>query len=417
MQFFFPDSQDQVNPLFDFDTERHSLHRVRQRDDRYAHEVLTDRAFDGLLVSKAIIDGTGRGAGKYTMAQRQRVYRLGIRKFFRLTEGWAGDLVTMGDCGAFNYAGEDEPPYSVDEVIDFYEGIGVDRGVSVDHIVFGYLNADQRAKGAKPDPEWIRRQKLTIKLAKAFRSRAEARGCTFEPVGVAHGWDPASYARAVKRVQALGYQRISMGGMVPLKNPDILETLDAVANVLDPGVELHLLGVTRTEHIPQFGEYGVTSFDSTSPFRRAFKDETDNYYTPGHRYTALRVPQVDGTLTLKRKISSGQLDQRTAVAAERRALEVLQQFDHDEATVDEAVDALRSFEQLWDPKHDRSDRYRKTLEDRPWKSCRCGICDAVGIEVAIFRGSERNKRRGFHNIAVFRQELDAVTTTQPALAS
>ena len=36
MQFFFPDSQDQVNPLFDMITEEHVPHRVRQRDDRYA---------------------------------------------------------------------------------------------------------------------------------------------------------------------------------------------------------------------------------------------------------------------------------------------------------------------------------------------------------------------------------------------
>jgi aspartate-semialdehyde dehydrogenase len=30
----------------------------------------------------------------------------------------------------------------------------------------------------------------------------------------------------------------------------------------------------------------------------------------------------------------------------------------------------------------------------------------VGIDVAVFRGSERNKRRGFHNLCVFRQRLD-----------
>jgi hypothetical protein len=30
----------------------------------------------------------------------------------------------------------------------------------------------------------------------------------------------------------------------------------------------------------------------------------------------------------------------------------------------------------------------------------------VGIEVIIFRGAERNKRRGFHNLKVFRETLD-----------
>jgi hypothetical protein len=32
----------------------------------------------------------------------------------------------------------------------------------------------------------------------------------------------------------------------------------------------------------------------------------------------------------------------------------------------------------------------------------------VGVEVIIFRGSERNKRRGFHNLAVFRDRMDSL---------
>ena len=68
MKFFFPDSQDQINPDFDFITEEHLVLRVRQRDDLYAHEVLDGHVIDGLLVSKAIVDGTADSAGKYTTA-------------------------------------------------------------------------------------------------------------------------------------------------------------------------------------------------------------------------------------------------------------------------------------------------------------------------------------------------------------
>ena len=64
MEFFFPDSQDQVNPYFDFETEYLLKHRVRQRDDHYAHEALTDVPYEGILASKAMVDGTARGAGK-----------------------------------------------------------------------------------------------------------------------------------------------------------------------------------------------------------------------------------------------------------------------------------------------------------------------------------------------------------------
>jgi len=44
----------------------------------------------------------------------------------------------------------------------------------------------------------------------------------------------------------------------------------------------------------------------------------------------------------------------------------------------------------------RSD-YRETLARRPWDYCECAICKEINIEVMIFRGNNRNRRRGFHN--------------------
>jgi hypothetical protein len=119
MKFFFADSLDLVDPSFDFRAETRSPHRIRQQDDLYPHELFKTPPYDGLLVSKAIVDGTAGGAsGKYSMAQRQRLLRQGVRNFFRLGNG---PLKTMGDCGAFTYVREEIPPYSVDEVISFYE--------------------------------------------------------------------------------------------------------------------------------------------------------------------------------------------------------------------------------------------------------------------------------------------------------
>ena len=276
MKFFFPDSQDQIDPSFDFLREESATHRVRQRDDRYAHEVLGSAPYDGILLSKAVVDGMG-SAGRYSAAHRNRLYRDGMRTFFRLDDGDT-PLESMGDCGAFAYAREHVPPYTADEVIDFYETCGFDCGFSVDHAILGF---DARADKARErvQPEWKRRHSLTTRLAKEFLRRHEARGCDFEPIGVAQGWSPKSYASAVKALQRLGYTRVALGGMVPLKTPEILACLDTVAAVLEPGVELHLLGVTRLDSITRFGEYGVTSFDSTSPFRQAFMDADDNYYT------------------------------------------------------------------------------------------------------------------------------------------
>ena len=48
---------------------------------------------------------------------------------------------------------------------------------------------------------------------------------------------------------------------------------------------------------------------------------------------------------------------------------------------------------------------QRTLEHQPWKRCSCDVCRAIGVEVIIFRSSNRNKRRGFHNLHVFAQRL------------
>ena len=69
MKFYFPDSQDQIDPSFDFHSEKRSIHRVRQRDDKYAHEVMFPSPYSGLLVSKPIVDGLPGASGKYTIAQ------------------------------------------------------------------------------------------------------------------------------------------------------------------------------------------------------------------------------------------------------------------------------------------------------------------------------------------------------------
>jgi hypothetical protein len=403
VQFFFPDSQDQIDPGFDFVAEERSPFRVRQRDDRYAHEVLAQTPFDGILVSKTIVDGSTGGAGKYSMPQRHRFYRMGVRRFFRLDEVGGARLDAMGDCGAFSYVREEVPPYTPDEVIDFYEDGGFDLGLSVDHVVLGFDRLDD---GSEPSPEWVRRRELTVELAAEFLARHRARKSRFVPVGVAQGWSPASYALSVQALQRIGYRRIAMGGMAALQTVDILAALEAVAAVRDPDVGLHLLGITRCEHLDAFSACGVTSFDSTSPFRQSFKDDRDNYYALDRAYIALRVPQVDGNPRLKARIRAGRVNQAVAVEMEQRCLRLLRAYDAGEARLSDAVDALARYEEVWEGLPARVAGYEEFLSDAPWTRCPCGICEVAGVEVAIFRGSERNKRRGFHNLFVFRQRLE-----------
>lgn len=401
MKFYFPDSQDLVSPTYDFLHDEYSPLRVRQRDDKYAHEVLSLPAYNGILVSKAIVDGSIRGVGKYSMPQRQRLYRLGVHDFFRLPD----DVETMGDCGAFNYVSEPEPPYTVDEVLDFYEHCGFQAGVSVDHIILGY----QRPGLVSTVPQdWVDRRKISLRYAEDFLSAANARKSNVQPIGAAQGWDPESYADSVAELQKMGYTRIALGGMVPLKTPDILDCLRAISEIRTESTELHLLGITRVDTITEFASLGVTSFDSTSAFRQSFMDDRDNYHTESTTYSAIRVPQVDGNLTLKRAILSGKVAQRDAVLAERECLRALREYDQSKCDLDKALSTVLEYEAIVGVKKSYVEEYKRTLRDAPWKDCICGLCSIHGIEIAIFRGTERNKRRGFHNLAVLADKMRAL---------
>jgi hypothetical protein len=166
-----------------------------------------------------------------------------------------------------------------------------------------------------------------------------------------------------------------------------------------------LLGITRCENVELFASYGATSFDSTSPLRRAFKDDKHNYYTPSLQYTAIRVPQSDANPKLLRRIQAGQVRQEVARELEKQCLSALERFDTRTDNLEELLVSLREYEKLFDGETDRSEIYRQTLIDSPWKQCPCALCRHIGINVIVFRGAERNRRRGFHNLFVFYNTL------------
>ncbi|MCL4206655.1 MAG: hypothetical protein KJ000_29580 [Pirellulaceae bacterium] len=399
MKFFFPDSHDLVDPSFDFQTETRSEHRIRHRNDQYAHELFEQPPYSGMLVSKAIVDGTEKGAGKYTVAQRHRLLRQGVREFFRI-----GDrpLETMGDCGAFSYVREEYPPYSVEEVIDFYLDCQIDYGVSVDHVILAFQSDEAAATeaGQAALAGYRQRQAITLDLAREFLALHKRRKLPFTPLGVAQGWSPASYAAAVRDLQKMGYSYIGVGGLVPLQSADILASLKAIDKVRRVKTGLHLFGVNRCEHLDEFRDFGVVSFDSTSPLLQAFKHDRDNYYTESCKYSAIRVPQVEGNAKLGNRIRAGEINQEAARKLELACLKALTRFDEQGGSVPQLLKLLRDYDLLHDGRKDRSEDYGRTLQDRPWATCPCQVCRDLGIHVVIFRGAERNRRRGFHNLYV-----------------
>lgn len=397
MKFFFPDSQDLVDPSFDFHSEVRSEGRLRHRDDQYAHEVFDQPPYDGILVSMASVEGKTGESGRYTLAQRHRLLRVRAREFFRLG---TLRLETMGDCGAFSYVAEEQPPVSVDDVITFYEECGFDYGVSVDHVILAYQSDDTKVLS-----DWRKRQEITLELAQHFLRVQKKRRASFCPIGVAQGWSPASYAHSVRQLQKMGYRLIGLGGMVPLKSHEILDCLAAVSKVRRYGTQFHLFGVTRCDHVERFSDFGVVSFDSTSPLRQAFKHDRENYYTMDGTYSAIRVPQVEANAALKKRIVAGKVNQAEAVRLEQECLRMLNAYDQGNGSLRKLLTLLRDYDNVHDGRKDRTEDYRLTLEEQPWKSCPCAICRRLGIHVVVFRGAERNRRRGFHNVYVTYRRL------------
>lgn len=421
MKFFLPDSQDSVDPSFDFEKEQRSQDRLRQRHDLYAHEVFTQPAFDGFLVSKSMVDGFGTLGGRYTLSQRLRLLQVGAPEFFRVDRA-PNRLEIMGDCGAFSYLKEKKPPYTVDEILEFYTACRFDSGVSLDHVIIDFIpEADAPGAGPRTVPAALRqRQELTLTHAKDFLHKHKAGRYFFKPIGVAQGWSPRSYAASVKHLQQMGYNYIALGGMVPLKSQDILRCLEAIQLERNPATRLHLLGVTRTGHLHEFNRLGVASFDSTSPLRQAFKDARDNYYWQGQTYTAIRIPQFKGNPELQESITLGKVSQERACRLEKACLQAMKQFEAGRRSVSKVVEVLLEYEQFYagGSKHSHAADYERTLTEAPWRKCPCDVCRQLGHHVILFRGAERNRRRGFHNTwSLYRQLRESQGYIQNAPAS
>ena len=87
---------------------------------------------------------------------------------------------------------------------------------------------------------------------------------------------------------------------------------------------------------------------------------------------------------------------------ETKCLKLVRAFDKGDASIDKTLDALCSYDKLiTENRNDIRPLLENVLNDQPWKKCPCDICQKDGVEVIIFRGNNRNRRRGFHNTYVF----------------
>lgn len=232
----------------------------------------------------------------------------------------------------------------------------------------------------------------------------------FTPVGVAQGFDIVSYKNSVNTLIDMGYEYLAIGGLVQYQSEFILSLLQEL-NPIIKGLKLHLFGVLRPAYLSNFEKLGVTSFDSASFLRKAWLKSAQNYLSPnGKWYSAIRVPQSNNPRLIKNADLNG-YSFEDLKRMEIDALNTLIQYDNGKVTLDQALKTVLEYDNLLlrgtSDLKDLSDRYFKTLLDKPWKSCKCDICKELGIQIIIFSGSNRNKRRGFQNIWTFRQTHDS----------
>lgn len=423
MKFLYSDTQDYVDPEYDFLQDRSRPGRERYWDDAYPHELMDPAPYDGLLVAMSAVRqaaGVATSKVRYSTKEEQRMLRDGARRFLRFDGPKFKDLMLMGDCGAFAYVDHPTPAYSPKEVVEFYTECGFTHGVSPDHVIF---ECDlTNPKGAKVPKEAKARFDITLTNAEEFYRLAAGDDFPFEPMGAVQGWSPASMADAAKKLESMGYKYLAIGGMVPLKPEAIKTVLAFIRSKIRNDTKLHVLGFAKAESVHEFTGFGITSFDSTSPLIRAFKDEKANYYIESPTggldyYTAIRIPQAMENARLMQGVKRGVFGAEDLQTRERKALDGLRAFDRGDANLFPTLDAIMDYHQFLlrgetgnEDEKERElqktrTRIQRTLEETPWKRCACDICKAVGVEVIIFRASNRNKRRGFHNLGVYHKHL------------
>lgn len=388
MKYFIPEWDDRVDPDYDFITDQTVEGRDPYSHDVYAHEIYKTPNYDGVLISKIIIE--------QNKSKKARIEEMGVHKFIRFDNG----RPIMGDCGAFGYVDEKVPPFETKEILDYYQRLGFDIGVSIDHLIVG--------KYASDPIERERRYKLTRKNAEEFLEEYKKGPYTFLPSGVAQGWDPASYKESVAALLEMGYRHICLGGLVRTNTKDIIEILKACKPLIPEYLQLHLFGIARPDALQAFRQLGVSAMDSASHLRRAWLGSSSNYFMlDGNKYAAIRVPPVnEHGKKVKTMVSEGRGTIEQFKKLESAAMDALRKYDSGLISIDETLEPVLEYDTLiGDDREKHSELYRAVLEDKPWKKCGCEICRNVGIEVIIFRGNNRNRRRGFHNTYIFYKQL------------
>ncbi len=397
--YFLPDWNDLLDPDFDFERDSFSAATRMERGDKHCCVLMQPhRMSDGILLSLAQ-QGTQKGPLRRPEGtEPDALSPPPLRKHFGLSD----DQYLFGDCGAFSYVNESRPAISVDQAVALYESYGFDFGASVDHIPVSTIgrNGSRIELSAKARQE---RVNITRENARLFIESVRQRKARFNPVGTIQALDSKQFSQSVAEYYELGYRHLAIGGLVPQSDADIAEIVRAVmrtANDLAERPWIHLFGIYRPKLQQLFRELRVDSFDSASYFRKAWLRSDQNYLAAnGQWYAALRVPMTSDGRTRSR-LREMNADIEGLRAQEREVLQLLSKYERGHVDADLVLESLLDYDSHLTRSSETEsmrDRYKRTLLDRPWQDCNCNFCARLGIHMLIFRGANRNKRRGAHN--------------------
>jgi len=393
MRFFIPEWDDRVDPGYDFLTDTHSdFHKTDpSHNDSYMWDIfgIENVPFDGVLVSLATIQ---QSRSKY-----QEILDKGIHKFLGLPQ----QFPIMGDCGAFSYIKEIMPPYKTADVLKIYSDMGFNYGVSIDHLVVPAFKKQNKE-----------RMRITYENGvEAFQIWKEKYHRDFQLIVAVQGAEIADYLRMYNHFLLRGIRHLAFGSLVRTTTPFISQLIDSlVEEITTTKVTpeyLHFFGVARCalfEKFQKLEDLGVdVAFDSASYLRKAWlgaQTSQNNYIgSDWNGYTAIRIPP-----DIPKRVSAT-MDTKKYQTAAQACLQSLWKYDRGDLSLDHVMRTLEHFNILVEERSDLNHYYRRTLEDKPWKKCECPICKKIGINVVIFRGNNRNRRRGFHNVQVFYNTL------------
>lgn len=413
MKYFLPYWEDWVHKDFDPITETYT--KTGFENSIFAHEILEKPIYDGILVSLGLFEFKLKLIKENGLPKIRNFHN--IREYLRLPEQY----YIMGDCGAFTYINEKKPVISVEKAVYYYENLGFDYGISVDHICsnaviledecqidkFSFVEVVQQKNGkvkiilSEEEKEY--RRKLSIENAYKFLKLSKNK--SFIPVGAVQGYNIETYIDSAKQLIEQGYEYLAFGGLASQKTEFISKLLDEIYKEIDTTkIKIHILGVLREELIEKMKEYNIYSFDSASYYRKAWLKASQNYLGIDKKwYSAIRVPQSKISRTknkIPKYISTDEIEKK-----EKKILKLLREFDKGNIKdIDSLLEEVISYDKIFLRDSFNEEKfyllYKDTLENRIWKNCDCKICQSLGIDVVIFRGADRNKRRGFHNTYV-----------------